>query len=63
MIINKNIQKQYIKLVSYLNKRKYSKIYYNDGFRGLQSKSGFGSDLPITDNIRKEIPKLITRYN
>lgn len=40
-------------------KEKFSEIYFNNGFRGRTSRSGEGSDLVQSRELRRELPKLV----
>jgi hypothetical protein len=40
--------------------KKFTGIFNNNGFEGVVSKSGKGSDLVQTENIRKELPGLLS---
>jgi len=50
----------------WFNKYKFSSIYVNDGFNHTTqspSKSGPGSDLIQTEEIRKKLPEILIDYN
>jgi|CXWL01.1.fsa_nt_gi SAM-dependent methyltransferase len=43
-------------------KERFSQIYFKNIFRGKESRSGGGSDMVQTAEIRQELPKLIQEY-
>jgi len=43
-------------------KERFSQIYFKNIFRGKVSRSGSGSDMVQTAEIRRELPKLIQEY-
>jgi hypothetical protein len=42
--------------------KKFTAIFNNNGFNGTVSKSGLGSDLASTEQIRKELPRIFADF-